>query len=389
MRPGHRIRPKRLSAAAETWLLRHPWPGNIRELSHLMERAILLHLEPVLDASALEKLCLPSPGGKVANGAGPAPGQEVGFDEPTRIREALVRTAGNVVQAARLLGLRRDALRHRMRRYGITPPTLDERWEHTISGRGQVIGMVGEPGVGKSRLVAGFTRARRPADGRLLESHAASYNKTTPYRPVVDLLKAYFQIEDHDEVHTIWETITRRLLAFDSVLESSVPALLTLFDVPVEDHSWLALEPPQRRQRTLDAVKHLLLRETQVAPLLVVFEDVHWIDSETQAVLDRLVDTLTAARFCLLVTYRPEYQHQWGNKACYTQLRLDPLSPTSAQELLRDLVGEHAGLQPLKRLLLDRTRGNPFFLEESIQTLVESRVLEGERGAYYLSRDLS
>jgi predicted ATPase len=125
-----------------------------------------------------------------------------------------------------------------------------------------------------------------------------------------------------------------------------------------------------------------------VAPLLVVCEDVHWIDRETQAVLDRLVDALAAARLCVLVTYRPEYQHQWGNKACYTQLRLDPLSPTSARELLRDLVGAHASLQPLKRLLLDRTQGNPFFLEKSIQTLVETRVLAGERGAYSLARAL-
>ncbi len=189
-------------------------------------------------------------------------------------------------------------------------------------------------------------------------------------------------------MHTIRENITRQLSALDAALESSVPALLTLLDVPVADPFWLTLEPSQRRQRTLDAVTHLLLRESQVAPLLVVFEDVHWIDSETQAVLDRLVDTLAAARLFLLATYRPEYQHQWGNKACYTQLRLDPLSPTSARELLRDLVGENAGLQPLKRLLLDRTQGNPFFLEESIQTLIETRVLGGERGAYYLARDL-
>ena len=143
---------------------------------------------------------------------------------------------------------------------------------------------------------------------------------------------------------TIRETITRQLSAFGAVQESSLPALLTLLEVPVEDPSWLSLDPPQRRQRTLDAVIHLLLRESQLAPLLVVFEDVHWLDSETQAVLDRLVEALAAARLCVLVTYRPEYQHQWGSKACYTQLRLDPLSPTSARELLRNLVGAHAGL---------------------------------------------
>ena len=128
----------------------------------------------------------------------------------------------------------------------------------------------------------------------------------------------------------------------------------------------------------------LLLRESQVQPLLVVFEDLHWIDAETQAVLDRLVESLPTARLLLLVNYRPEYRHDWGGKTYYRQLRLDPLAPENATALLETLLGGDAGLEPLKRLLLARTEGNPFFLEESVRSLVDDGVLAGERGAYRL-----
>ena len=151
---------------------------------------------------------------------------------------------------------------------------------------------------------------------------------------------------------------------------------------------WQALDPTQRRQRTLEAIKQLLLRESQVQPLLLVFENLHWIDTETQAFLDSLIESLPTARLLLLVNYRPEYQHGWGSKTYYTQLRLDPLPPASAEELLQALLGDDPSLVPLKRLLIERTEGNPFFLEESVRALVETGVLVGERGAYRLAKPL-
>jgi predicted ATPase len=135
-----------------------------------------------------------------------------------------------------------------------------------------------------------------------------------------------------------------------------------------------ALDPPQRRQRTLDAIKRLLLRESQVQPLLLVFEDLHWIDAETQALLDGLIESLPTARLLLLVNYRLEYLHAWSGKTYYLQLRIDPLPPESADTLLTALLGEDGTLAPLKRVLIARTEGNPFFLEESVQTLVETQV---------------
>jgi tetratricopeptide (TPR) repeat protein len=154
----------------------------------------------------------------------------------------------------------------------------------------------------------------------------------------------------------------------------------------VEDVPWQALDPPQRRQRTLDALRRLLLRESQEQPVLVVFEDLHWIDTETQALLDTLVESLPTSRLVLLVNYRPEYAHRWGGKTYYTQLRLDPLPPESAEVLLQNLFGEDPSLRPLARLLIERTEGNPFFLEESVRSLVETGALAGERGAYRVVR---
>ena len=157
--------------------------------------------------------------------------------------------------------------------------------------------------------------------------------------PVLDLLKGYFQIEPQDDARRLREKVTGKLLTLDRALEPTLPALLALLEVPVEDPTVAGLDPPQRRRRTLEAIKHLLLRESQVQPLCLVFEDLHWIDAETQALLDSLVESLPTARLLLLVNYRPEYQHGWGSKTSYTQLRLDPLPPASADELLQALLG--------------------------------------------------
>jgi class 3 adenylate cyclase/tetratricopeptide (TPR) repeat protein len=252
------------------------------------------------------------------------------------------------------------------------------------AGHGQVVALVGEPGVGKSRLVWEVTHSHRSAGWLILQASAASYGQATPYLPVIDLLKAYFQIEARDDPRRMREKVMGKLLALDRSLEPTLPAFLALLDVSEDDGPWAALDPPQRRQRTLEAIKRLLLREAQGLPLLLVFEDLHWIDAETQALLDSLIEGLPTARVLLLVNYRPEYQHGWGSRTFYTQLRLDPLPPEGAEALLHALLGDDATLRPLPPLLIERTDGNPFFLEESVRTLVETKVLLGERGAYRL-----
>ena len=252
------------------------------------------------------------------------------------------------------------------------------------AGHGQVVAIVGEAGVGKSRLTYEFTHSHRVQDWLILEASSVSYGKATSYLPVIDLLKGYFKIGDRDDHREMRAKVLGRVLGLDRALEPLLPPLLALLDVPVEDPAWQNLDPPQRRQRTLDAVKRLLLRESQVQPLLVVFEDLHWIDGETQALLDSLVESLGSARLLLLVNYRPEYEHRWGSKTAYSQLRLDSLPAESAAELLAALLGPDPGLAPLTQMLVKR--GNPFFLEETVRTLVETGALAGERGAYRLTR---
>jgi class 3 adenylate cyclase/tetratricopeptide (TPR) repeat protein len=252
-------------------------------------------------------------------------------------------------------------------------------------GRGQLVALVGEPG-GKSRLVYEFTHSHRTQDWLILEAGSVPYGKATSYLPVIDLLKAYFKVHDRETHRDIREKVTGKVLSLDRALEPSLSALLWLLEVPGEDEAWGRLDPSQRRQLTLDAVKRLLLRESQVQPLLLLVEDLHWIDAETQALLDSLVESLPTARLLLLANYRPEYRHRWGSKTYYRQLRIDPLPAESADDLLTSLLGADKSLDALKRTLTERTEGNPLFLEESVRTLAETKMLIGDRGAYRLAQ---
>jgi class 3 adenylate cyclase/tetratricopeptide (TPR) repeat protein len=254
------------------------------------------------------------------------------------------------------------------------------------AGHGQIAAVVGEPGVGKSRLFHEFTHSHRTHGCLILESGSASYGKATAYLPIIDLLKAYFQIESRDDERKIREKVTGKLLALHRHLEPALPAILALLDVPVEDRRWQALDPPQRRRQTLHAIEHLLLRESQVQPLCLVFEDLHWTDGQTLAVLDSLVESLPGASVLMLVNYRPEYEDGWAGKLYYTRLKINPLSAVTAEELLEALLGSDASLAVPKQVLIEHTEGNPFFLEESVRALVEIKVLTGERGAYRLAK---
>jgi len=312
-----------------------------------------------------------------ANALGPVPVK--GLAEPVEVFELLGASAvRRRLQAAAAWGLTRFVGRQQ------ELETLQQALERAAAGNGQVVALVGEAGVGKSRLVYEVVHSHRTQGWLVLESASVSYGKATPYFPVLELLKRYVRVDDRDTPRTVRAKVTGQVLTLDEALQDAVPALLALLDVLPEDSPFLAFEPPQRRQRTLEALKRVLLRESQVQPLLLVCEDLHWIDAETQALLDSLSESLPTARLLLLVNYRPEYQHGWGSKTYYTQLRLDPLPPVRADEFLQALLGDDPSLVPLKRLLIARRQGNPFFLEESVRALVETGVLAGERGAYRL-----
>jgi pimeloyl-ACP methyl ester carboxylesterase len=248
------------------------------------------------------------------------------------------------------------------------------------------LALVGEPGVGKSRLFYEFTREL--PGWLVLESVSVSYGKATPYLPVIELLKTYFGVETGDGPERVRERVIGRVLALDEQLRDSIPPILSLLDALPPDDAFRSQGTVLQQGRTRGALKQLLLRESQRQPLCVVFEDLHWIDADTQAALDFLVEGLPTARALLLVNYRPEYQDPWAAKSYHTRLRVDPLSAELADELLGTLLGGAPPLAPLKALLKERTGGNPLFLEESIRALVEAGALVGEAGAYRPGRDL-
>ncbi|HTE65788.1 MAG TPA: AAA family ATPase, partial [Candidatus Binatia bacterium] len=258
--------------------------------------------------------------------------------------------------------------------------------ERARAGHGQVVAIVGEPGVGKSRLVWELAHSHRTAGWVVLEASSVSYGKATTFLPVIDLLRAYFGVEDRDDPRRVREKLIGKLLALDEALRPSVPALEAVLELPVEDAAWASVGTDQRRRRVIDAVRHVLLRESQAQPLLVIFEDLHWVDGDTQALLDALVESVPSHRLLLLVNYRPEYRHGWGGKSYYQQIRLDPLGPETAESLLASLLGSDPTLASLRSVLIERAQGNPLFLEESVRALAETGVLAGERGSYRLAK---
>jgi class 3 adenylate cyclase/tetratricopeptide (TPR) repeat protein len=318
-----------------------------------------------------------------------------GYVTATPMGPVPVRGLETAIEVYELTGARpRRSRLHAAAARGLTPfvgregelDQLQQALSRAGGGQGQVVAIVGEPGVGKSRLVWEVTHSHRVHGWLVLQAGSVSYGRATSYLPVIDLLKSYFAIEDRDGPRVVQEKLTGKLLTLDRALEGTLPALLSLLEVPTDDPQWPMLDPLQRRRHTLDAVKRLFLRESQVQPLLVVVEDLHWIDSETQALLDEVVESLPAARLLLLVNYRPEYRRPWGTRTSYTQVRLDPLPRETAEQLLGALLGSDAALDPLQGALIARTEGNPFFLEESVRALVETGALRGQRGTYRPAR---
>jgi class 3 adenylate cyclase/tetratricopeptide (TPR) repeat protein/ribosomal protein L40E len=256
------------------------------------------------------------------------------------------------------------------------------------AGYGQIVAAIGEPGVGKSRLIFEF-KAISQSEWMVLEGFSVSHGKASAYLPVIDLLYAYFDVKSEDDSRKRREKVTGRVLALDRSLEDTLPYLFSLLAI-VEGVDPLAqMDGQLRKRRTLEAIKRIFLRESLNQPLIVIFEDLHWIDDDTQALLNLLADSIATARILLLVNYRPEYSHRWNSKTYYAQLRLDPLGAERADEMLTALIGDGAEVQPLKRLIIERTQGNPFFMEETVQVLLDEGALVRDAAAVRLTKPLS
>ena len=259
--------------------------------------------------------------------------------------------------------------------------------ERARAGHGQVVSIIGEPGVGKSRLVHEFVNGPATQDWLVLRTGPTPHGRATSYLPVIALLRDYFKIDNRDDPAQMRRKVVDAVRSLDPALESVIPALLALLDVPVDDAEWDELNPQLRRRQTFDALRRLLLRQSEAQPLLVVFEDLHAIDSESEALVNAMVESIPALPVLVLATYRQEYRHQWGNKRYHTQLRLEPLNAQGASELLKTLLGEQPDLAPVREMLITRTGGNPFFLEEGVRALLETGVIARHDGTYRLVKD--
>jgi class 3 adenylate cyclase/tetratricopeptide (TPR) repeat protein len=267
------------------------------------------------------------------------------------------------------------------------------------AGRGQLVAALGDAGVGKSRLFHEF-KVLAQSECLVLETFSLAHGKDSSYLPVIELLKHYFAIAVEDDkrrrreqrvakllavdsgrVFSPWrrrarEKVTSKVLALDRRLEDTLPYLFGLLGIQDSADPLAQMDPQVKRQRTLDAIKRVLLRESLKQPLMVVFEDLHWLDDGTQAFLNLLADGIAYAPLLLLVNYRPEYHHEWNNKSYYTQLRLEPLRPENAEQMLEMLLGNRTEFVPLRRLIIEKTEGNPFFIEELVQALLEQGILQ-------------
>jgi len=259
--------------------------------------------------------------------------------------------------------------------------------DRAISGHGQIVAAMAEAGTGKSRLVFEF-KAKHQSGWMVLETFSVSHSKASAYLPVLDLLHGYFKIAGGDDERTRREKVNGKVLTLDRALEDTVPYLFSLLGIVEGEDPLAQMDGQIRKRRTLEAIKRILLRESLNQPLMAIFEDLHWIDEATQEFLNLLADSLGTAKILLLVNYRPEYSHQWGSKTYYTQLRLDPLGQESAEEMLSALLGDGVEVAPLKRLIIEKTEGNPFFMEETVQVLFDEGALIRDGNAMKLIRPL-
>ncbi|MDO8615273.1 MAG: adenylate/guanylate cyclase domain-containing protein [Dehalococcoidia bacterium] len=306
-----------------------------------------------------------------------------------------VKGSSQPVEAYELLGP--SDVRTRLQagaRRGLTPFVgRSHEMEHMKStlelakrGQGQVASVVGDPGVGKSRLFLEFKGLDRVGGCLILEGSSVSFGRATAYLPLIDVLRGYFRIDGDDGPEQVREKVIGRLLALDESLRDTVPRFL---DLLAEGEDQAAEDADHRRRLRTEAVKRLFFRESVRQPVILIFEDMHWVDDDTLALISSLVEGLATSRLLLLTNFRPEFTPPWTARTYFSLVRLDPLAEESAAELLSALLGTASDLKDLRAMLLRRAGGNPFFTEELVRSLVEREALVGAPGAYRPAGDLS
>jgi len=264
--------------------------------------------------------------------------------------------------------------------------TLEAALAQAREGSGVVVGVVGEAGVGKSRLCHEFVERCRGRGIPVYEAQGQAHGKEIPFLPVLQMMRSYFQISDRDSDQGAREKIAGRLLLLDGAFGESLPLMFDFLGVGDPERPVPRMDPDARQRALLEMVKRLVHASSQRDPGINLLEDAHWIDPGTETFLTQLVEVIPGTRNLTIMNFRPEYSAEWMRKSYYRQISLLPLGDEEIEALLAELLGEHPSLNGLPALVRERTGGNPFFIEEVVRTLAESGNLEGERGAYELAR---
>jgi len=268
-------------------------------------------------------------------------------------------------------------------------PALKEPYDRVIAGSGQIVGVVGEAGVGKSRLLFEFVNQIPPGDVAYLEGRCLHYGGSMIYMPFLEIIKSYFNIKEEDREFIINKEIKERTLALDEKLVGIIPPFQSLLSLKVEDESYLALKPTKKREKTFEALRDLFIRASQEKPLILVIEDLHWIDKTSEEFLDYLIGWIANTRIMLILLYRPEYIHHWGSKSYYTKIGLTQLRTASSSKLLKAILEEGEIVPELEQLILNRTAGNPLFMEELTYSLLENGTIQKKDRKYVLDTKAS
>jgi class 3 adenylate cyclase len=261
---------------------------------------------------------------------------------------------------------------------------LETALERAIAGSAQVIGVVAEPGTGKSRLCYEFTERCRAREIPVYEGHGVSHGKAIPLLPILEFQRSAFGITEHDTARAARDKIAGRMLLLDETLAEGLPIMFDFLGVPDPERPASPLGPEARQRQLFDVIRRLARARSAREPAVYLFEDLHWFDRSSEEFIENLVELVPGNRTLVLLNFRPEYHAAWMQRSYYQQLPLLPLGPEAIKELFADLLGSDPSLQRLRGVIQDRTGGNPFFIEEIVRSLVETGVVAGARGAYRL-----
>ena len=266
---------------------------------------------------------------------------------------------------------------------------LMEAYEKVQSGSGQVVGIVGEAGIGKSRLILEFRKKLPINETAWLEGRCIHYGGSMAYLPILEILRSYFDINEGDREFIIKKKLDDRILTLDERLKNTLSPFQELLSVKVDNEAYLQLEPTVKKLRKFEAIRDLLIRESENQALVIVVDDLHWMDKTSEDFIKYLIDSLPHSRILLLLLYRPEYTHQWGSKSYYTKIGLDQLSTTSGAELVQAILENGEAVPELRDLVLSKAGGNPLFVEEIAHSLIENGFIVKKNQAYVLTKKAS